>query len=73
MVVRIVQRQGKVFGSIDEIRECETALNEILTLFKEFILLAECAEVPLKARGKYNEVADAAVEDMMIRLIADGV
>ena len=48
-------------------------LDEILTLFKGCILRVRGAEVPLKARWKYNEVADAAVENAVIRLIADGV
>jgi hypothetical protein len=67
----MVQRQGKVFGSIDEIRKCEIVPDEISTLFKGCILLVEGAEVPLKARWKDNEVADTAVEDVMIRLIAE--
>ena len=69
----MVQRQEKFFESIDEIREREIVPDEILTLFKRCILLAEDTEVPLQARWKDNDVADTAVEDVMVRLIVDGV
>jgi hypothetical protein len=69
----MVQRQGKFFGFINQIRECEIVLDEILTLFKECILLVKGAKMSLKARWKDNKVANTAVKNAMIRLIADRV
>ena len=60
----MVQRQEKVFESIDEIREREIVPDEILMLFKRCILLVEGTEVLLQARWKDNDVADTAVEDV---------